>query len=126
MVGILPSEVEEGSLITHTVIVLRKISALLITRDDKSQEETCKVIPTHGHIHTHRERRHRRTGGRERKPPEAKLLTQGLDGNKRLRQHTEPACEGLGRGQEFLIWGIHGKDKEEGNLSGRFRAEMGP
>ena len=46
--------------------------------------------------------------GREKKPPEAKLLTQGLDGDERLRQHTEPAwggVGGLGRGREFLIFG---------------------
>jgi hypothetical protein len=61
------SAVEEGSLITHTVIVLWKISAWLITHGDKSQGEASKVIPTHEHIHTHRERRHRRVGGREGK-----------------------------------------------------------
>lgn len=100
------SAVEEGSLITHTVIVLWKISAWLITHGDKSQGEASKVIPTHEHIHTHRERRHRRVGGREgkrkgreKKPPEAKLLTQGLDGDERLRQHTEPAWGGGGLGE---------------------------
>lgn len=65
MVGILPSVVGEGSLITCMVFVPWKISALLITHGDKSQEEPCKVIPTHERIHTPRERRHRRIGGRE-------------------------------------------------------------
>lgn len=64
VVRILPSTVggERESVITHMVVVLWKISALLITHDDKSQEETFEVIPTRRQMHTHRERRHRRIG----------------------------------------------------------------